>query len=74
MDLISIFGPVGPKSKNPHEFSSLNFMFNETILEMPYQLNFGKNRLEILSFFFFGWGLGADFHIWAHGPKIKVGY
>ena len=73
MDLISIFGPVGPKSKNPHEFSSLNFMFNETILEMPYQLNFGKNRLEILSFFF-GWGLGADFHIWAHGPKIKIGY
>ena len=35
--LISIFGPVGPKSKNPHMFSSLNFlMLNETILEMPY--------------------------------------
>ena len=54
LDLISIFGPVGPKSKNPHEFSSLNFMFNETILEMPYQLNFGKNRLEIFFFFLDG--------------------
>ena len=52
LGLISIFGPVGPKSKNPHELNSLNFLtINETILEMPYcQLNFSKNRLEILTF------------------------
>ena len=44
-------------------------MLNETILEMPYcQSNFGKSRLEILPFF---GGLGADFHTWAHWPKIK---
>ena len=70
--LISIFGPIGAKSKNPHKFSSLNLlMYSETILEMPYcQLNFGKNRPGILPF----WGaLGPDFHIWVHWPKIKKG-
>ena len=47
-------------------------MLNKTILEMPYcQLNFGKNKLEILPF---GGGLGADLHIWAHWPKIKKGH
>ena len=35
--LLSIFGSIAPKSKNPHKFNSLNLlMFNETILEMPY--------------------------------------
>ena len=45
-------------------------MLNETILEMThFQLNFDKNRLEYLPLG--GGGLGADFHIWAHWPKIK---
>ena len=71
--LLSIFGPITPKSKNPHKFNYLNlFMLNETILEIPVklcQLNFGKNKLEIILSF---WGgLGADFHIWVHWPKIK---
>ena len=68
--LIFIFGSVGPKSKNPNKFTFLNFLIlNETILEMPYcQLNFGKNRLEILAL---GGGFEADFHIWAHWPRIK---
>ena len=52
--LLSIFGPITPKSKNPDKFDSLNLlMLSETILEMPYcQLNFGKSNLEILPF----WG------------------
>ena len=71
--LLSLFGPITPKSKNSHKFNSFNLlMLNETILEMPYcQLNFGKNKLEI---FTFGEGLGADFHIWAHWPKIEKGH
>ena len=44
-------------------------MLHEEILEMAYcQLNFGKDKLETLPI----WkGLGADFHIWVHWPKIK---
>ena len=69
--LLSIFGPITPKSKNPHKFNSLNLlMLNETILEMPYcQLNFGKKK-KTWNFTFLG-SLGADFHIWVHWPKIK---
>ena len=51
--LISIFGPVGPKlEKSINKFSSLNLlMLNETTLEMCYfQLNFGKNKIEMLFF------------------------
>ena len=63
--LISIFGPVFPKSKHPHKFPFLNFiMLNETILEMRYcQINFGKNRQV--------GGVITDFHIWAYWPRIK---
>ena len=44
-------------------------MVNETISEMPYcQFNFGKNKLEVITF----WGnLGGDLHIWDHWPKIE---
>ena len=68
--LIFILGPLSLKSKNPHKFNSLNLlMLNDTILEMPYcQLNFGKKKLENIPFL---GDLGADFHIWAHWPKIK---
>ena len=65
--LISIFGPIGTKSKNPHKFSSLHFlMLNETILEMWYsQLNFGNNRLEILPF-----GRGGEGGPWSRFPYL----
>ena len=67
LGLISLFEPISQKSKNQHKFSPLNFlMLNKTILEIPYcQLNFGKNKLEILPFFWGGGGgrLGAEFHI-----------
>ena len=67
--LIYIFGSFGPKSKNPHKFSSLNFiMLNETILEMPYyQLNFGKN----LKFYLFGGALELISLFGPTGPKQK---
>ena len=56
LGLISLFEPISQKSKNQHKFSPLNFlMLNKTILEIPYcQLNFDKNKLEILPFFFEG--------------------
>ena len=80
IEILPYFEELGPnfhiwahwsKIKKTQSFSSLNFlMLSETILEMPYyQLNFGKNRLEILSF----WGdLAADFHIWPTAPKWKI--
>ena len=44
-------------------------MLNEAILEMSYyQLNFGKNKIEILPFL---WELGPNFHIQASWPKIE---
>ena len=47
-------------------------MLNETILEMSYyQLNFGKNKIEILPFL---WELGPNFHIQASWPKIEKVY
>ena len=63
--LLSIFGPITPKSKNPHKFNSLNLLkLNEIILEMPYcQLNFGKNKL--LPF----WGPWSWF--WYLGPLAQ---
>ena len=70
--LISIFGPIVPKSKNPHKFTSLYFlMLNETILEMTHcQLNFDKNRLEYLPL-----GVGGDLELISifglTGPKFK---
>ena len=74
-----IFGPITPKSKIPRKFNSLNLlmvtlnflMVNETILKMPfklYQLNFGKNKLEILPF----WrALELISIIGPTGPKLK---
>ena len=67
--LISIFGPVGPKS-NPHKFSSLKLLIlDETILEITYcKSNFGKNKLEFLPF----WGVFELISIfWVHWTKIK---
>ena len=70
--LLSLFGSITPKSKNPHKFNFLNLLLhNETILEMPYcQLNFGKNKLEILPF----WGTLELISVFGHtDPKFKKG-
>ena len=59
--------PISPKMKNRHKFNYLNLlMVNETILEMPYcQFNFGKNKLEVITF----WGnLGGDTYL---GPLAR---
>ena len=60
--LVSILGPVSPKSKNPHKFTSFNFlMVNEIFLEISYcQQDFGKNKIDILPILE---ELGPYFHI-----------
>ena len=52
-----------------NKFSSLNpLILNETFLEMSCQYNFGKNKIEILSFF---GGLGLISVLGQVGPNLE---